>query len=163
MKEYATDHIRNVALVSHGGAGKTSWAEAALFASGATTRLGRVEEGNSVSDFEEEETRRRLSLSTAVLPLEYRDVKVNVLDTPGYTDFIGEAISALRGRARVVMVDRWPGSRSGRSVWDYCDTPTDRAVVISKMDRECQLRRRPGVSAPAIERRLLCPDPAATG
>src|SRR3970040_274002 len=139
MKEYASDHIRNVALVSHGGAGKTSWAEAALFASGATTRIGKVEEGNTVSDFEEEEIRRRLSLSTAVVPLEFRDYKHNLLDTPGYPDFIGEAISALRvAEGALVMVDSVAGVEVGTEVvWDYCDQfQRPRFVVVSKMDRE---------------------------
>ncbi len=139
MKEYATDRIRNVALVSHGGAGKTSWAEAALFATGVTTRMGKVEEGNTVSDFEEEEIRRRLSLSTTVLPLEHRDTKINLLDTPGYTDFVGEAISALRVvEGALVMVDSVAGVEVGTEVvWDYCDRfRLPRFVVISKMDRE---------------------------
>jgi len=139
MKEYATDQLRNVALVSHGGAGKTSWAEAALHASGATTRLGKVEEGNTVSDFEDEEIRRQLSLSTAVLPLEFRETKINLLDTPGYTDFIGEAISALRvAEAALVMVDSVAGVEVGTEVvWDYCDQfHRPRFVVVSKMDRE---------------------------
>jgi len=139
MKEYATDHIRNVALVSHGGAGKSSWAEAALFASGATTRIGKVEEGNTVSDFEEEEIRRRLSLSTAVVPLEFRESKINLLDTPGYTDFIGEAISALSvAEGALVMVDSVAGVEVGTEiVWDYCTQfQRPRFVVVSKMDRE---------------------------
>jgi elongation factor G len=139
MKEYATDRIRNVALVSHGGAGKTSWAEAALFATGATTRVGKVEDGNTVSDFEEEEIRRRLSLSTGVLPLEARDTKVNLLDTPGYTDFVGEAISALQvSESALVLVDSVAGVEVGTEiVWDYCDQfHRPRFVVVSKMDRE---------------------------
>src|SRR3970282_2825461 len=102
-------------------AGKTSWAEAALFATGVTTRMGKVEEGNTVSDFEEEEVRRRLSLSTAVLPCEFRDTKINLLDTPGYTDFIGEAISALRvAEGALVMVDSVAGVEVGtEDVWEY--------------------------------------------
>jgi elongation factor G len=139
MKEYATDHLRNVALVSHGGAGKTSWVEAALFATGAATRVGRVEEGNTVSDFEEEEIRRRLSLSTGVIPLEFQDTKINLLDTPGYTDFVGEAISALRvSEGAVVMVDSVAGVEVGTEVvWDVCDRfHRPRFVVVSKMDRE---------------------------
>ena len=139
MKEYATDRIRNVALVSHGGAGKTSWAEAALFATGVTTRMGKVEEGNTVSDFEEEEIRRRLSLSTAVLPLEHRESKINLLDTPGYTDFVGETISALRVvEGALVFVDSVAGVEVGTEVvWDICDRfRLPRFVVISKMDRE---------------------------
>ncbi len=93
MKEYATDFIRNVALIGHSGAGKTSLAEAFLFNTGVTSRLGRVEDGTAVADFEEEEHRRRISVSTAVVPIEYQDHKINILDTPGFTDFIGEESS----------------------------------------------------------------------
>ncbi len=139
MKEYPSDDIRNVALVSHGGAGKTSWAEAALFATGATTRMGKVEEGNSVSDFEDEEVRRHLSLSTGLLPIEYREAKINLLDTPGYTDFIGEAIAALRVvEGAVVLVDAVSGVEVGTEiVWGYCDQfQRPRLVLINKLDRD---------------------------
>jgi elongation factor G len=139
MKEYPTESIRNVALVSHGGGGKTSLGEAMLYATGATTRLGKVEEGNTVSDFEDEEIRRRLSLSTGVLPCEHREHKINLLDTPGYTDFIGEMISALRvADAAAVLVDSVAGVEVGTElVWSTCDGfGLPRLVVISKMDRE---------------------------
>ena len=139
MKEYPTDSIRNVALVSHGSGGKTSLGEAFLFLTGAINRMGKVEEGNTVSDFEEEEMRRRLSLSTSVLSLEYQDHKINLLDTPGYADFIGEVISALRvADAAVVLVDSVAGIEVGtESVWQYCNGhKLPRFVVISKMDRE---------------------------
>jgi elongation factor G len=96
MKEYKTESIRNVALVSHSSAGKTMLAEAFLHFSGATTRLGKVEDGTTISDFEDEEIRRGISLSTAVIPVEHKNHKINFLDTPGYNDFIGEMISALR-------------------------------------------------------------------
>ncbi|HEX9679842.1 MAG TPA: GTP-binding protein, partial [Anaerolineales bacterium] len=124
MKEYATDRLRNVALVSHGGGGKTSLGEAMLFVTGALTRMGRVEEGNTVSDFEEEEVRRRLSLSTGVLPVEFQDHKLNVLDAPGYIDFVGEVISALRvADGAIVLVDSVAGVEVGTEiVWGYCDT-----------------------------------------
>lgn len=139
MKEYATEQVRNIALVSHGGAGKTSWGEAALLATGATTRMGKIEEGNTVSDFEDEEIRRKLSLSTSILPIEFRDHKVNVLDTPGYTDFTGEVISALRVvDGAVVAVDAVAGVEVGTEiVWGYCDRfALPRFVLINKMDRE---------------------------
>lgn len=96
MKEYTTEFIRNIVLASHSGSGKTMLAEAFLHYTGATTRLGRVEDNTTVSDFEEEEQRRKLSLSTSIIPVEYKDCKINFLDTPGYTDFVGEVISALR-------------------------------------------------------------------
>jgi elongation factor G len=139
MKEYSTESLRNVALVSHGGAGKSSLAEALLFLTGAVNRLGKIEEGNTVSDFEDEEIRRKLSLSTAILSLEYKDHKVNVLDTPGYTDFVGEVISALRvADGALVLVDSVAGVEVGTEVvWHYCDVfKLPRFVVISKMDRE---------------------------
>ena len=139
MKEYATEFIRNVALVSHGGGGKTSLGEAMLYLVGAINRMGKVEDGNTVSDFEDEEIRRTLSLSTSILPIEYKEHKVNLLDTPGYTDFIGDVISALRvADGAVVLVDSVAGVEVGTEiVWGYCDTfKLPRLVVISKMNRE---------------------------
>jgi elongation factor G len=139
MKEYGTEYIRNIALISHGGGGKTSLGEAMLSLTGAVTRMGKVEDGNTVSDFEDEEIRRSLSLSTSILPVEYKDHKVNFLDTPGYTDFIGEVVSALRvADGAVVLVDSVAGVEVGTElVWEYCDTfKIPRFVVISKMDRE---------------------------
>jgi elongation factor G len=139
MKEYTTDFIRNIALVSHSGAGKTMLAEAFLHFTGATTRLGKVEDGSTVSDFEDEEIRRRLSLSTAVLPVEHRDHKLNLLDTPGYTDFVGEVISALRvADGALVVVDSVAGAEVGTEIaWNYCDEfKLPRFVVINKMNRD---------------------------
>jgi len=105
MKEYTTPFIRNIALVSHSSAGKTMLAEALLHYSGGTTRLGKIDDGTTASDYDEEELRRKISLYTSVIPVEYKDVKINVLDTPGYTDFVGEVISALRvADSAVIMV-----------------------------------------------------------
>ncbi|HHY88480.1 MAG TPA: elongation factor G [Chloroflexi bacterium] len=139
MKEYTTESIRNVAIVSHGGAGKTMMTEAFLFHTGATTRMGKVEEGTTVSDFDEEEIRRAISLYTSVIPVEYKNVKVNFLDTPGYTDFVGEVISALRvADSAIVLVDSVAGVEVGTEVaWNYIDEfKLPRFVVINKMDRE---------------------------
>ncbi len=139
MKEYATDFIRNVAFISHGGGGKTSLGEALLYLTGAVNRMGKIEEGNTVADFEDEEIRRKLSLSTAILSLEHKDHKVNLLDTPGYADFIGEVISALRvADGAAVLVDSVAGVEVGtEQVWGFCNTfKLPRFVVISKMDRE---------------------------
>jgi elongation factor G len=139
MKEYTTEFIRNIALVSHGSGGKTMLAEAFLHVTGATTRLGKIEDGTTVSDFDDEEIRRKLSLSTAVLPVEYQNNKINILDTPGYTDFIGEVISALRvADGAMVLVDSVAGLEVGTEIdWDYCDTfKLPRFLVINKMDRE---------------------------
>jgi len=139
MKEYTTASIRNIALVSHSGAGKTMLCEAFLHFTGATTRLGKIEDGTTVGDFEEEEIRRGLSLSTAVIPVEYKDIKLNLLDTPGYTDFVGEVISALRvADGAVVVVDSVAGAEVGTEIaWSYCDTfHLPRFVVINKMNRD---------------------------
>jgi elongation factor G len=139
MKEYATDFIRNIALVSHSGGGKTILSEAMLFTTGAVTRMGKVEEGNTVSDFEDEEIRRQLSLSTAMIPVEFDDHKLNILDTPGYTDFIGEVISSLSvADSALVLVDSVAGVEVGTEVaWDYAGQfGMPRMVLISKMDRE---------------------------
>src|SRR2546425_8417781 len=96
MKTYPPEAIRNIGLFGHQGTGKTSLAEALLFLSGATTRLGRIEDGNTVADFEPEEIKKSLSVSLAMAPFEWHDHKVNVIDVPGYADFVGEAQAALR-------------------------------------------------------------------
>jgi elongation factor G len=139
MKEYTTEFIRNLALVSHSGAGKTMLAEAFLHFAGVTTRMGKVEDGSTVADFEDEEIRRGLSLSTAVIPIEYKDHKINVLDTPGYTDFIGEVISALSvSDGAVVVVDAVAGAEVGTEIaWTYADQfDLPRFVLVNKMDRD---------------------------
>jgi elongation factor G len=104
MKTYEASDIRNVLLLGHGGAGKTTLLEAMLLASGAITRMGRVEDGNTVSDFEPEETKRGISVSLAMAPVEWGDVKINVLDAPGYADFIGDARSAIKAVDAVLLV-----------------------------------------------------------
>jgi elongation factor G len=139
MKEYSTEFIRNVALVGHSGSGKTSLAEAFLFDTGATTRLGKVEDGTTVSDYDDEERRRKISLATSVIPIEYQNHKINLLDTPGFTDFVGEVKSALHvAEGAVVVVDAVAGVEVGTElVWQNCDEyALPRFVVINKMDRE---------------------------
>jgi elongation factor G len=139
MKDYKTDAIRNVALISHGGAGKTTLAEAILHTAGATTRMGKIEDGSTISDYDDEEIRRGISLYTSVLPVEYKDFKINVLDTPGFLDFIGEVISALRVvDGAVVLVDAVAGVEVGTEItWQYCDRfSLPRLLVINKMERE---------------------------
>lgn len=139
MKEYTTEFIRNIALVSHSGAGKTMLTEAFLHFTGATTRLGKIEDGTTISDFEDEEIRRGLSLSTAIISVEYKNYKLNLLDTPGYTDFVGEMISALRvADGVVVVVDSVAGAEVGTEIaWSYCDRfNLPRFVVIDKMNRD---------------------------
>jgi elongation factor G len=139
MKEYTTEFIRNVALASHSSSGKTMLAEALLHHTGATTRLGRIEDGTTVSDFEEEEHRRGISLSTTILPVEYRDHKINLLDTPGYTDFVGEVISALRVADGVlVLVDSVAGAEVGTEIALHYSKQFNlpHFVIINKMNRD---------------------------
>ncbi len=159
MREYTTSAIRNVALISHSGAGKTILVEALLHHLGVTTRMGSIAEGNTVSDFEEEEIRRGVSLSTAVIPLEYKDHKINVLDTPGSPDFIGEVISALWvAEAAVLLVDAVAGPAVGTEVtWSYARKfNLPRMVLINKMDREgAQFQRRLEEMADLAEIRLI--------
>ena len=95
MKVYRTDEIRNVVLLGHGGSGKTSLAEAMLYVSGATTRMGKVSESNTVSDFDKEEQKRGFSIGTSLIPIEWEKAKINILDTPGYFDFVGEVEEAV--------------------------------------------------------------------
>jgi len=139
MKEYTTEVLRNIALVSHGGAGKTMLAEAFLHGTGATTRLGKIEDGSTISDHDDEEIRRKISLYTSILPAEFRDHKLNILDAPGYTDFIGEAISALSVvDGALVLIDAVAGLEVGTEVsWRYIDEfKLPKFVVINKLDRD---------------------------
>lgn len=139
MKEYSTQNIRNIALASHSGSGKTMLAEALLFYTGGITRLGDINAGTTVSDFQDEEKRRGISISTSVVPVEYENVKINLLDTPGYTDFVGEVISAMRVVDGVIIpVDAVAGSEVGTELaWSYADDfELPRFVVINMMDRE---------------------------
>jgi len=159
MKEYTTEFIRNVALVSHGSAGKTMLVEAFLHFTGATTRLGKIEDGTTAADFEDEEIRRGISLSTAVIPVEYQNHKINFLDTPGYTDFIGEMVSALRvADGALVVIDAVAGAEVGTEIaWTYCDQfNLPRFVVINKMNRDNANFRKALESVQALaEVRLL--------
>lgn len=139
MKEYTTDKLRNVALVGHQSCGKTSLVEAMLFNTGAISRMGRIEDGTTVSDWEDEERARKLSLSTSLIQLEFEDHKINVLDAPGYTDFLGEMKNAIRvADAVIVVVDAVSGVEVGTElVWEYArEYQQPIIVVINKMDRE---------------------------
>ena len=160
MKEYTTEFIRNIALASHGGAGKTMLAEACLHFTGATTRLGKIEDGTTAADFEEEEIRRGISLSTAVLPVEYKNCKINLLDTPGYTDFVGEVISALRvADGALILADSVAGAEVGTEIaMSYCDTfNLPRFVVINKMNRDNANFRKALESVQQVSNRRLIP------
>lgn len=139
MKEYTTDKLRNVVLVGHQGCGKTSLVEAMLFNAGAITRMGRVEDGTTVSDWDEEEKARKISISTSLIQLEFEDHKINILDTPGYTDFVGEMKNAIRvADSVIVVVDAVGGVEVGTELaWEYArEFQQPIIVVVNKMDRE---------------------------
>ena len=137
MKVYPTSKIRNIALVGHGGTGKTSLVEAMLYNTGAIKRMGKVDDGNSAADYLPEEVKRKITISTTLVPCEYRDHKINVLDTPGYADFYFEVIGAMRVVDSMVMV---LSANAGVEVqteviWeDFADVP--KIAFINKMDRE---------------------------
>jgi elongation factor G len=136
---YKTEQLRNIALIAHGSAGKTSLAEAMIFDAGVTNRLGKVEEGTTVSDYDAEEIRRKISLNTSIIPCEWNGYKVNVLDTPGYIDFVGEVKGAVRVSDGVVVVlDAVSGVEVGTElVWGFADEQNlPRLVFVNKMDRE---------------------------
>ena len=139
MKEYKTEQIRNVALISHNGAGKTTFVERLLFNTGVTTRMGSVQSGTAAMDFEEEEIARNSSVATAIAPIEWEDYKFNILDTPGYADFIGEVNSALRVvETAVVLVEAVSGVEVGTEiVWQAAgERNLPRLLLVNKMDRE---------------------------
>jgi elongation factor G len=139
VKQYPAERIRNVGLFSHGGAGKTSLAEAMLFDSKATTRLGRVEEGNTISDFDPDEIKRHISVSASVLPLEWRDTKLNVIDAPGYADFLGDVKSALRVvDGAIIVMDASAGVEVGtEQAWKLAEERNlPRLLFVNKMERD---------------------------
>ena len=137
MKVYTTDRIRNVVILGHGGSGKTSLVEAMAYLSGVTSRMGSVSEGNTVSDYDKEEIKRKFSINTTVMPIIWGDIKVNVLDTPGYFDFIGEAEEAAAAAdAAVIVVNGKNGVEVGtQKAWDLCEKyKLPRMFFVSNMD-----------------------------
>jgi elongation factor G len=139
MKVYTAEHIRNVALISHVGAGKTSLVDAALYDSGAVTRQGKVDDGSSVADYDPDELKRRMTLHAKVLPVEWRETRINFIDTPGYADFVGEVKAGLRvADAALVVVTAEKGVEVGTElVWQYADErKLPRIVLVNKLDRE---------------------------
>ena len=139
MKEYTTELLRNIALVSHGGAGKTMLTEAFLHFTGVTTRIGSIDDGTTTSDYDEEEIRRKISIFTSVIPVEYRDHKINLLDAPGFTDFIGEVVSALSiADAALIVVDSVAGIEVGTEIaWRHADEfKLPRFIVMNRLDRD---------------------------
>ena len=138
MAGYSTDKIRNIVLLGHSGSGKTSLAEAMLFNSGAINRMGRVEDGNTVSDYDGEEISRTMSLNLSVLPYEWKGHKINVLDAPGYADFQGEMLNGLHvADTAVLVLDGSSGVEVGTQItWQMAvENEKPIAIFINKMDR----------------------------
>ncbi len=137
MNIYTTDKIRNVVLLGHGGAGKTSLVESMAYLAGITSRMGKVEDGNTVSDFGKEEQKRQISISTSVVPIEWEGVKINVLDTPGYFDFIGEVEEAISAAdAAIIVVSGKAGVEAGTErAWELCEKyKLPRMIYVTGMD-----------------------------
>ena len=139
MKQYPTDKIRNVALVGHGSAGKTTLAEALLYVAGAIPRMGTVEDGTTVCDFDPEEAQRQISVSLAVAPFEWEGHKVNLIDTPGYADFVGDVAAALRAAdLAIFVVSAVDGVEVQTEIgWRLAEgRAMPRAIFVNKLDRE---------------------------
>jgi elongation factor G len=139
LKTYGTGQLRNIGLIGHGGCGKTTLTEAMVYVSGKTTRMGRVEEGNTLSDHDPEEVKRQISINASVVPCEWKDIKVNIIDTPGYTDFVGEVVSGLRAADCALSVvcavsGVEVGTESTYRLADQRELP--QMVFVNKMDRE---------------------------
>ncbi|MDR2157637.1 MAG: elongation factor G, partial [Clostridiales Family XIII bacterium] len=164
MKGYSSDQIRNVVLLGHGGSGKTTVTEAALAATGAIGRMGRIEDGNTVSDYEKTETEKGYSISTSVVPAEYKQHKINFLDTPGFFDFVGEVCSSVRAaEAAVIVVDASAGVQVGtEKAWNACrQNGLPKFFLINKVDKEnvdvdrviADLKSKFGTSVAALDDR----------
>lgn len=139
MQQYGLENIRNLVLLSHGGAGKTSVAEAILFTLGVINRLGRVDDGSTTSDYDPDEIKRHISINLTMLPCEWQKTKINLIDTPGYSDFVGEVRAAMRvSEGAIIVVCAASGVEVGtEQVWTYCEeADLPRLIFINKMDRE---------------------------
>ena len=137
MKVYTTDKIRNVVLLGHGGVGKTTIVEAMAYLSGITSRMGRVEDGNTISDYDKEEIKRGFSIGTSVVPIEWGDVKINILDAPGLFDFVGEVEEAVSAAdAAVIVINGKAGVEVGtQKAWDICEKYNlPRMICVTNMD-----------------------------
>lgn len=139
MKKYPIEAIRNIALVGHGGTGKSSLSEAMLYTAGAISRLGRVDDGTSTSDFDPDEMQRRMSINTSVLPCEWKNTKINLVDTPGYPDFVGDVVGSLRAvEAALLVVDGGGSIEVGTdTAWDLAeDAGITRMFFVNKLEKE---------------------------
>ena len=162
MKSYTIENLRNVGLIGHGGSGKTSLIEALLFHTGNTDRLGKVEEGTTVSDFDPEEKKRGISLSASIAPIEFNNTKINLVDIPGYFDFSGELIQGMRSvDVATIVVSGVSGVKVGtEKAWEYCNKiKLPRTFFINKLDREnssydrtlAQLKEKFGISVVPVQ------------
>ena len=139
MQAYPSEKIRNVALIGHGGCGKTSLMELALFETGVTNRVGTIEDGNTVSDYDKMEIEKGHSINMSIIPIEYKDVKINFIDTPGLLDFSHEMYSAIEAAdMALLIVDAGSGVQVGtEKAWDFCKTlkkPT--FIMIKRKDKD---------------------------
>ena len=154
MNVYESKDIRNVVLLGHGGCGKTKVAEAMCYVTGAISKMGKVENGNTVSDYDKEEIKRGFSISTSLIPIEYKDedqqIKINLLDTPGYFDFVGEVEEAVSvADAAIIVVNCKAGIEVGtEKAWEICEQyKLPRIIFVTNMDddkasyRELLLKR----------------------
>ena len=162
MKVYKTSNLRNIGIIGHGGSGKTTLTEALLYKTKAIKRLGRVEDGTTLSDFDAEEKKRLCSISTSVALCEWQDVKINIVDIPGYFDFIGEMISGLKAvdLAMITICGKSGIEVGTEKAWNYAvQQNIPRAFFINKLDRESsnfekvllQLKSKFGISVVPIQ------------
>ena len=139
MKEYKTEQLRNLGVVAHGGAGKTSLVEGILFSAGVTSRLGKVDDGNTVSDYNEDEISRKISISASLAHVEWKDCKINLVDMPGYADFLGEVVGGLRvTETALILLSALSGVEVGtEQVWSIAEKyGLSRIFFINKLDKE---------------------------
>ena len=139
MKDYRTQNLRNIGLIGHSGSGKTTLTEAILYYTKSSDRFGRIEDGNTISDYDLEEKKRKISISTSILPCEWRDVKINIVDMPGYFDFIGEMIQGLKASdIDIITVSAKSGIKVGtEKAWEYVNKHNKpRGFFINKLDEE---------------------------
>ena len=139
MNIYTTEKIRNVVLLGHGGSGKTSLVESMAYLSGITSRMGKVEDGNTVSDFGKEEQKRKISISTSIIPIEWEGTKINIIDTPGYFDFIGEVEEGISAAdAAIIVVSGKAGVEAGTErAWELCEKyKLPRMIYVTGMDAD---------------------------
>ena len=162
MKDYSINNLRNLGIIGHSSSGKTSLTEALMYYSKITDRLGRVEDGTTISDFDQEEKKRGISLSSSVIPLEWEKIKINLVDIPGYFDFVGESIQGMRAvDVAMILVCGVAGIQVGtEQAWDYCNKiKLPRTFFINKLDREHSdfdkilgnLKQRFGISVVPIQ------------